>query len=73
MYTYFINMNAQSNGDHEIHKSTCIYYNLYHAGNNFVDLGIFLSDAEAIVYAKNKYPYWTVDGCYRCCPSKHRR
>ena len=73
MYTYYINMNAQSNGDHEIHKSSCIYYILYKSGNNFENLGIFLSDAEAVVYAKNKYPYWTVDGCSKCCPSKHTR
>ncbi|MBQ9014247.1 MAG: hypothetical protein IJ094_11985 [Bacilli bacterium] len=73
MARYFINKNAQSNGDHEIHKSSCIHYYLFKTGNNFEELGVFLSDAEAIVYAKNKYPYWIIDGCYHCCPSIHNR
>ena len=71
MAKYFLNLNPQSNGDHEIHKSTCIYYYSYQAGNNFEYLGEFLSDTEAIVYARSKHPYMKIDGCYYCCPSIH--
>lgn len=73
MHTYFLNMNEQPNGDHEIHKSSCFYYNFYKEGNNYVYLGIFLSDSAALAYTMNKYPYLLVDGCIHCCPIIHER
>lgn len=52
MTNYYLNLNAQSNSDHEVHKETCPYYYLYKDGNNFVLLGAFTSEIEAVEYAK---------------------
>jgi hypothetical protein len=38
MYKYYVNKNAQSNGDHEVHKESCSYLpNL----ENRIYLGVF--------------------------------
>ena len=41
MINYYLNLNAQSNGDHEVHKETCHYYYMYKSGYNFELLGAF--------------------------------
>lgn len=66
---YYLNMNVQQNGDHEIHKESCAFYQLHRTGGNYVYLGTFGNDYDALYSAKRKYPYFTVDGCYYCCKS----
>ena len=71
MVNYYLNLNAQSNGDHEIHKGTCYYYYTYKNGYNFELLGAFQRDVDALNYAKRKHPSLKIDGCSYCCPSIH--
>ena len=73
MTRYYLNLNAQDNGDHEIHKESCLYYYLYKNGNNFEFLGSFYSDNDALRCAKNKHPNMRIDGCAYCCQSIHRK
>ena len=66
MARYWVNDNAQSNGDHEVHKEGCTYlskiiFKTY--------LGDFDSCKEALTKAKDKYP--KADGCAFCIPSCH--
>ena len=72
MINYYLNLNAQSNGDHEIHKESCYYYFKYAAGFNFEFLGSFQSDKEAENCAKRKHPEFKIDGCSYCCPAIHK-
>lgn len=68
MNHYYVNSQAQANGDHEVHKDACRYLPpAYH----LVDLGWCGSDQEALVKAKQHYS--RADGCAYCCPSIHRR
>jgi hypothetical protein len=73
MNNYYLNKNAQSNGDHEIHKESCYYYYMYRGGFNFEFFGAFATEFEAIRYARSKYPYLKIDGCAYCCPSIHQK
>ena len=72
MVKYYLNLNAQTNGDHEIHKETCHYYSNYKNGKNFELLGAFSSDINAANCAKRKHPTFKIDGCSYCCKSIHR-
>ena len=71
MANYYLNLNAQSNGDHEVHKDTCQYYFLYVRGYNFELLGSFYSEIDAVRYARSKHPNLKIDGCKFCCPRAH--
>lgn len=73
MIKYYLNLNAQMNGDHEIHKETCHYCNSFMQGDNFELLGLFSNEIDALSYAKNKYPYMKIDGCAYCCPNIHKK
>ena len=71
---YYINNNIQpsySGGHYEIHKEICPYYYKHINGNNFLYLGVFYSDIDALNYAKRQYPHVAskIDGCAHCCPS----
>ncbi len=72
MIKYYLNLNAQSNGDHEVHKETCYYYYEYKNQYNFELLGAFSNDIEAVNYARFKHPNFRIDGCAYCCPNAHR-
>lgn len=65
---YYVNTNAQSTGEHEVHKSTCSWLP---DAENRIYLGEF-SDGKEAVKAAKKY-YSKVDGCYYCCPEAHTR
>jgi len=65
---YYVNKNAQSTGEHEVHQSTCNYLP---DSNNRIGLGYFSSCVEALREAR-KY-YNNVDGCYYCCKTCHRK
>lgn len=68
---YYLNLNAQPNGEHEIHKEFCNYYYMY-KGYNFELLGTFYNEIDAIKYAKLKHPTFKIDTCAYCCPSTNR-
>lgn len=63
---YLVNKNAQSNGDHEVHKKICDHLpNL----ENRKDLGSFSNCHDAVREAK-KYDS-NADGCFHCCNECH--
>ena len=64
MELYYVNKNAQPNGDHEVHKSNCVFLPTL---ENRQYLGYFNDCHEAVKEAKKFYPY-TADGCHYCCP-----
>lgn len=72
MTNYYLNLNAQSNGDHEVHKETCPYYYKYKTGFNFELLGAFWNENDAVRFAKQRHPNFRIDGCAYCCPNAHR-
>jgi len=63
---FYVNKNAQQNGDHEVHRATCSW--LPDAENRLY-LGDFVTSQEAVREAR-KY-YNRVDGCAYCCPGSH--
>ena len=69
MKNYFLNKNAQSNGDHEVHTEDCSY--IPDPGNR-IFLGTFESCHEAVKEAMRKYPQYTrINGCYYCSITCH--
>lgn len=58
---YYVNSNAQANGDHEVHRTGCNY--MPNAGNAKY-LGLFESCGPAVREAKKHYR--KVNGCYYC-------
>lgn len=66
MAAYFVNTNAQSNGDHEVHVASCSYLP---TPQNCLPLGDFPSCHGAV--AKAKLTYRESDGCAYCCPLCH--
>lgn len=66
MTRYYVNKNAQSNGDHEVHTSGCSYLP---APENRQYLGEFASCRGAVQEAR-KY-YSQVDGCFYCSNACH--
>lgn len=68
MAAYYVNQNAQSTGEHEVHKSGCSYMP---DANNRKYLDEFADCQEAVKAAENIYN--NVDGCYFCCKPCHSR
>ncbi len=66
MARYYVNKNAQSNGDHEVHKDGCSF--MPHPDNKKY-LGDFSSCGPAVTEAKKSYS--NADGCYFCCYACH--
>jgi hypothetical protein len=66
MDTYYVNDNAQSNGDHEVHKEGCSYLP---APSNRTYLGLFSGCASAVTKAREHYNQ--VNGCYYCARACH--
>ena len=66
MEEYYVNMNAQDNGDHEVHKTGCSYMPDL---DNRKYLGKFTSCYGAVQEAR-KY-YSQVNGCYYCSIACH--
>lgn len=65
---YYVNKNAQSTGEHEVHAEPCSYMP---APANRQYLGYFDSCRDAIKKAKEFYN--NVDGCYYCSSLCHTR
>ena len=68
MQRYYVNKNAQSGGEHEVHTTGCpTPPNL----ENRVSLGEHASCRTAVVKAREIYA--NVDGCKHCCLACHTR
>ena len=61
MAFYYVNMNSQANGDHEVHRLGCSWLPEQH---NRIYLGDFVSCALAVRAARQYF--WQVNGCYYC-------
>ena len=68
MAKYYVNKNAQDNGDHEVHKYDCSWLP---KPENREYLGDFSSCRGAVQKAKKKYP--TADGCKWCSLECHKK
>jgi len=66
MANYYVNTNAQDNGDHEVHKEGCGW--MPEPGNKKY-LGDFISCHGAVKEAE-KY-FRQTNGCYHCSNSCH--
>lgn len=61
MHKYYVNKNAQNNGDHEVHKFNCQYLP---NRENRIYLGEFNTCFSAVRKAKNYYSQ--SNGCHYC-------
>ena len=71
MPQYIVNRNAQSNGDHEVHKyprSLCNRHD-YPEPRNQIDLGFHVSCHGAVRKAREFYS--KANGCYYCATECH--
>ena len=66
MSSYYVNTNAQANGDHEVHTSGCSYLP---APENRIYLGDFTNCHQAVVEARKHYRQ--VNGCFYCSRPCH--
>ena len=66
MARYYVNRNAQDNGDHEVHIAGCQWMP---EDNNRLYLGDFMNCREAVREAKKIYPQ--SNGCYYCLKPCH--
>lgn len=66
MKNYYVNQNAQPNGDHEVHTQDCRY--LPSVGNRKY-LGQYSDCKPAVAEAKKTYS--KSNGCKTCCSSCH--
>ncbi len=66
MARYYVNKNAQSNGDHEVHTTGCAWLPDV---ENRIYLGDFLSCHSAVTEARKHYT--KVNGCYFCANACH--
>jgi len=72
MKNYYLNLNAQASGDHEVHKETCVYYHNFKNGFNFEFLGSFDNELYAVRQAQMRHPEFKIDGCAYCCPNANK-
>ena len=66
MARYYVNENAQSNGDHEVHKEGCSFMPNV---ENRIYLGDFTSCHSAVRKAREFYSQ--SNGCYYCSNECH--
>lgn len=66
MAKYYVNKNAQDNGDHEVHKLGCYWLP---KPENRTYLGDFTNCKDAVREAKKHYN--KVNGCYHCSRACH--
>lgn len=63
---YYVNVNSQQNGDHEVHTLGCSFLP---DPENRIYLGEFNSCSPAVRKAKQRYS--KSDGCYYCSRACH--
>lgn len=66
MANYYVNSNAQANGDHEVHRDGCDYMP---APENRISLGPHPNCHSAVAAAKKIYRQ--SNGCYYCSKECH--
>lgn len=66
MKKYYVNNNAQSNGDHEVHNQDCPYLSSIISKKY---LGEFSNCEDAVAEAKKTYS--ESDGCKTCSEACH--
>lgn len=66
MARYYVNKNAQSEGDHEVHKESCSFLPLE---KNRIFLGQFSNCREAVKKARTHFRQ--CNGCYYCSTACH--
>ena len=66
MDNYYVNSQAQSNGDHEVHKEGCSYMPSH---ENRKYLGQYWNCHGAVSEAKKTFP--KSNGCYYCSNECH--
>lgn len=66
MAKYYVNKNAQNNGDHEVHKLGCSYMP---KPENRMYLGDFNNCKDAVKESKKTYS--KSNGCYYCSNECH--
>lgn len=66
MTRYYVNKNAQSNGDHEVHTSSCTWLP---EKDNRIYLGEFATCKSAVTEAKKTYE--KSNGCFYCSKTCH--
>ena len=66
MAAYYVNKNAQSNGDHEVHTTGCSFMP---SDGNRLYLGDFVYCQSAVAKAREYYS--RVNGCYFCASGCH--
>ncbi len=66
MANYYVNKNAQLNGDHEVHVAGCKWLPL---PENRIYLGAFPSCVPAVTKARGHYTQ--VNGCFHCSEKCH--
>ena len=66
MAKYYVNKNAQANGDHEVHTTGCSFIPIV---ENRIYLGEFTNCRGAVLEAKKHYTQ--VNGCYYCSNACH--
>lgn len=64
MARYYVNNNAQANGDHEVHVETCAFLPM-----NRTYLGDFSNCSDAVGEARKHYS--KSNGCYWCSKACH--
>lgn len=67
MALYYVNKNAQANGDHEVHTTGCSFMPLV---ENRILLGDFTNCQHAVAKSKRDY-YSQSNGCYYCAKPCH--
>ncbi len=65
MSKYYLNNNAQTTGEHEVHEEDCAWLKLIESKT---DLGYCYDCHEALRKARILKPFWDIDGCKYCCP-----
>jgi hypothetical protein len=66
MTRYYVNENAQANGDHEVHSGACPFLP---AAEHRLYLGDFTDCRPAVAEAKRHYP--RSNGCFYCARQCH--
>ncbi len=68
MTMYYLNNNAQSNGDHEVHAKGCSFFPT--ANTSYI--GDYSNCQQAVASAKIKFPTKSrINGCYYCSRPCH--
>ncbi len=66
MASYYVNRNAQPNGDHEVHKEGCVFMP---EESNRLYLGEYFTCPPAVQKAQQYYSQ--TNGCYYCSSACH--